>query len=417
MTATQVQDESRLSRASRWLAIGGLALVGVTWPLWTGTSDFPQVPLLSGARAVPTVVDAILLAVLLASWACVLIWPPPQRAGRVALGTASVALAGLMLLNQHRIQPWAWEFCLVGLLLALGGVRTGLLSWRWLVISIYVWSAISKLDATFFTSHSPFLLEGLLKALGQPRALALWSEAARWRLAAAIPHGELLIALALAVPRLRLLGLVGAVAMHAILLLALGPWGHGHQPGVLLWNLFFIGQNLLLFGQPAPNRTGWQDLRSGEWAAVVVGLTAVLFPALEPIGLCDHWPGWVVYASRPERVYVYVAEADADQLPAEAQRFLEPATPWEPWRQLRIDRWSLASTLAPIYPQDRFAVGIALAIAEGPGAPHVRVIRESAADRWTGKRGTSEFVGTTAVAEYSQAFRLNALPRPTISNR
>lgn len=417
MTAAQVGELSRLSWASRGLAIGGLALLGVTWPLWRGTSDFPQVPLLSGARAVPTVVDAILLAALLASWACTLIRPPPQRAGRVALGTASIALAALMLLNQHRIQPWAWEFLLVGLLLAVGGARTGLLTWRWLVISIYVWSALSKLDATFFTSHGPFLLEGLLKALGQPRALALWSEAARWRLAAAIPLGELLIAVALLVPRLRMLGLVGSIAMHSILLLALGPGGHGHQPGVLLWNLFFIGQNLLLFGQPAPNRTGWQDLRPGEWAAVVVGLAAVLFPALEPIGRCDHWPGWVVYASRPERVYVFVAEADADTLSAEAQHFLEPATPWEPWRQLRIDRWSLASTLAPIYPQDRFAVGIALAIAEGRGTPHVRVLRESAADRWTGQRTTSEFVGTTAVAEYSQAFRLNAQPRQKNSNR
>lgn len=397
--------------ASRWLALGGLVLVGATGPLWTGTSRFPQIPFLSGLRAVPLGVDWILLAGLLAAWTTVLLKPAPHRIGRVALLCSAGLLTGLILLNQHRLQPWAWEFLLAGLLLGSAVPQTALSGWRWLVVSIYAWSALSKLDVTFFQSHGPFLLEGLFRALGRPDALALWSDAARTRLAAGIPLSELMIALALAIPATRVFGLVGALAMHLLLLLALGPLGHGHQPGVLLWNVFFIGQNLLLFARSPAPCPAWRDQsRSTRLAWVITGL-AIVFPALEPFGLWDHWPGWAVYASRPERVFVSIAEIDAPRLPGDVQSWLEPAGPFEPWRQLRIDRWALAAVGAPIYPQDRFAIGVALAVATGPGTPDIRIEWQSPADRVTGQRMIETATGTKSVAKFAERFRLNALPR------
>lgn len=415
MTAAATATEPTTVWPARWLALGGLVLVGATWPLWTGTSPFPQVPFLAGLRTVPLAADWFLLAVLLAAWIVTLLKPAPDRIGRGALLVASVALAALILLNQHRLQPWAWEFLLVGVLLATAAPPVALAGWRWLVVSIYAWSALSKLDITFFQSHGPFLLEGLFRALGRPDVLELWSAAARTRLAAAIPVSELLIALLLAVRSTRMLGLIGATSMHLVLLLALGPLGHGHQPGVLLWNVFFIGQNLLLFARPAGPCPAWRDASAAtRFAGSVAGL-AMILPALEPFGLWDHWPGWAVYASRPERLFVSVAESDAPQLPAHVRQWLEPADPFDPWRQLRIDRWSLEAVRAPIYPQDRFAAGVALAVAAGPGGPEVRIIRESPADRFTGQRTVDVAVGTQAVADFVRRYRLNALPRSLTS--
>lgn len=118
MMATETDPAAAtLSLASRWLALGGLALVGATWPLWTGTTDFPQVPLLAALRPVPLLVDWSLLAGLIAAWIAVLGKPAPQRVGRVALLIAAAALGLLILLNQHRLQPWAWQFLLVSLLI------------------------------------------------------------------------------------------------------------------------------------------------------------------------------------------------------------------------------------------------------------------------------------------------------------
>jgi hypothetical protein len=411
MTTEADPAAATMTFASRWLALGGLALVGATWPLWTGTSDFPQVPLLAAMRTVPLPVDGSLLASLVAAWIAVLWKPAPQRVGRVGLLVAAAALALLILLNQHRLQPWAWQFLLVGLLIGSASPAAALSAWRWLAISIYVWSALSKLDVTFFQSHGPFLLAGLFRSLGQPDALGLWSETARNRLAAAIPLAELSVAVTLLIPRTRLVGLVGSIAMHLVLLLALGPFGHGHQPGVLLWNLFFIGQNLLLFARPAAAGPAWREQPAGTRFAWGIAGLAILLPALEPFGAWDHWPGWAVYASRPERSYVSIADADAEQLPENLQPWLEPAGPFDPWRQLRIDRWSLDAVGAPIYPQDRFAVGVALAVARGPGEPDVRITWDGPADRFTGKRTTQVVTGTEAVERFARRFRLNAQPR------
>lgn len=411
MTTATTDADVAAKHASRWLAAGGLALVGATWPLWTGTSSFPQVPFLSGLRAVPPGVDGILLGGLLLAWLTVLAKPAPHRAGRIALLVAAGLLSGLLLLNQHRLQPWAWEFLLVGLLLGCAVPAAALSGWRWLVVSIYAWSALSKLDVTFFHSHGPFLLEGLFRALGWPDALALWGDAARTRLAVGIPLTELAIALTLAIPSARLVGLVGALAMHLVLLLALGPMGHGHQPGVLLWNVFFIGQNLLLFVRPPAPCRPWRDQPRPTQLAWAITAVAIGMPALEPLGGWDHWPGWAVYASRPERVFVTIAEADAQRLPHDLQAWLEPAQPFQPWRQLRIDRWSLAAVGAPIYPQDRFAIGVALAVAGGPGSPDVRIERHSPAHHFTGQRTIETATGTKSVTQFARRFRLNALPR------
>lgn len=412
MTTTDADHAaSTLRIASRWLALCGLALVGATCPLWTGTTDFPQVPLLAALRPVPLLVDWSLLVSLIAAWIAVLWKPAPQSAGRVGLLIAATALGLLILLNQHRLQPWAWQFLLVGLLIGSAAPAAALSAWRWLAISIYVWSALSKLDVTFFQSHGPFLLEGLFRALGRPEALGLWSETARNRLAAAIPVAELTVAVTLLIPRTRLAGLVGSITMHLVLLLALGPLGHGHQPGVLLWNLFFIGQNLLLFARPAVAGPAWREQSAGTRLAWAITGFAILLPALEPFGGWDHWPGWAVYASRPERIYVSVADTDTEQLPEVLQPWLEPAGPFDPWRRLRIDRWSLAAVGAPIYPQDRFAVGVALAVARDSSKPDVRITWDSPANRFTGKRTTQVVIGTEAVEKFARRFRLNAQPR------
>ena len=51
------------------------------------------------------------------------------------------------------------------------------------------------------------------------------------------PLGELAVAVLLLHRRTWTWGLAGSIAMHGLLLLALGPWGLGHRPAVLVWNV------------------------------------------------------------------------------------------------------------------------------------------------------------------------------------
>jgi hypothetical protein len=144
------------------------------------------------------------------------------------------------------------------------------------------------------------------------------------------------------------------------------------------------------------------------WAILIGALVA---PLGEPLGLWDHWPSWAVYAARPEKVTVFIHEDDLAKIPAELREFLQEPSPLDPWHPIRLDRWSLAATKTPIYPQSRFHVGVALALAERCKLTTMKLEIESAPDRWTAQRKRTEFVGLEAIDKLATTYTLNAKPR------
>ena len=68
------------------------------------------------------------------------------RPSRLQIGTSLLIPAAwivLVLIDQHRLQPWAYEFAIVGVILALTRSSLGLRLLRILVISIYLYSALA----------------------------------------------------------------------------------------------------------------------------------------------------------------------------------------------------------------------------------------------------------------------------------
>ena len=220
--------------------------------------------------------------------------------------------------------------------------------------------------------------------------------------------------------------------MHLVLILAVGPWGLNHNAGVLVWNGFFIVQNVVLL-LVVRQAGGNASLPSGEYTAetsttgqvssvrhrgatIVLLVGVVLFPALRSVDCCDTWPAWAVYASSPARVLVQVREDSIDQLPESLMPYVEPRQINDGWLWLRIDLWSLATTGTPIYPEDRFQLGVARSIArEADLRDGIRIIHEEESDRWTGKSERSEKVGESAMDEVAKRFLLNSSPRSTRS--
>lgn len=383
----------RLSRPTthlrRFLAIFQLALVAAPWKLWTPQTVFPQVPLLEFACDLPGWCDGICLAGLVSSSTLLLFLATHELWSRISTGVVVISLAGLFLLDQHRLQPWAWQFFLLAILLTLADDQTARRGWMWLAISIYFWSAVSKLDYTFFHQQGPALLGGLKKAAGLLGGENRWTQLFDIAGSMLFVGGEFGVSLLLMVPRTRWLGLWGAIGMHLTLLATLGPFGLNHSKGVLLWNLFFIGQAWLLFHTTARAGTAslsisrresawriWNDCRSASGAnraAMAVILLAVLWPSLESFGLCDHWLAWSVYSARPGHANLQSSTQ------FDAQRFRIPyydQTTWDLFegdspdapihrstRYLNLAEWSLQELGVPIYPESRFQVGVAWSLA------------------------------------------------------
>jgi len=397
----------------RVLGLFGLLLVLATWRMWTPQTVFPQVPLLGWARDVPAGFHWMGLVGLVAGLLGMLL-VPAGRAANAALWLMAGSTLAMAILDQQRMQPWAYQFALLAVVLVASPPRTAILLARLLVTSFYFHSAVTKLDYSF------------LHTLGQQFLVALFGSAVEgWSdgpgLAAVFPIGELLVAVGLVLPRTRNLALAASIVLHVTLLVILGPWGLDHRPGVLLWNAYFIVQNVVLFWTPraavtasnlSPADPTLAERRPAPRAIVVLVLAAAVLPILEPTGWFDIWPSWGLYASSAERVVFQVHRLAEDQLPAGLRPFVEqPSDPDDPWLTVRIDRWALEALSAPIYPQNRVQLGVAQAIAdEAQLAERGRAIRLGLADRWSGERSQSIVQGAAQFDAARGEYYLNAAP-------
>jgi len=409
---------------SRAVAGAALALVAATWPLWTSDAAFPRVPFLGGLRGMPTWLEGSVLAVACVALAAAFAAGSQRRLGRCALLVFVGAVGCLALADQHRLQTWVYQLSILSLILAVMSPREAIVWARLVVVSVYFYSALSKLDWTFIESGGGQIAEGLTTFLHTGREHL---GSSRQILAGSLVVGEFLVALGLCWRRWRRAALIGSVVMHGLLLAALGPWGAGHKPGVLLWNVFFIVQNVVLFGLagerlPTDEIAGEAAANSGRrpaaWRASQAAVRAavvfvVLFPLTEPFGFCDVWPAWAVYATGPERLRVYVDAADRARLPPEVRKFVDKSRFEDERCLVRIDRWSLEATQAPLYPQNRYRLGVALALAQATGLEErIHVEIDGPAERWTGRRSSRAVTGAAAISAELNHDWLNGFPRP-----
>ena len=389
------------------------------------------------------------------------------RGASVRVACVLIVITGtcLALLNQHRLQPWLYHLMLLCPILALddrlrSGSSTGNVpsegaepsgGWGWseeraklrltpsqlcqgflrrlspapatlivlLTASVYFWSGISKCDRAFVEGHGQTFVSAIASVLGL--SLKFWSPEQRSVAAAMLPIGELLVAISLLVPKTRRLGLWASLLMHGLLITAVGPWGMDQRPGVLIWNVLFISQNVLLLsyliGSEASGRTVETAAeRVGAAPSLRLARCVVIAAALAPLlrfgGWFDNWPSWAVYTAGNEHAYVLIAEDSVDRLPPNIRRFVQPREMNDGWSWLRIDLWSISAVDAPLYPQKRFFVACGLAVSQLPGMQNsVRILTESSADPLTGQRTTQSYAGEETLLELATEFRLNLQPR------
>lgn len=373
-------------------------LVLLSWRLWVPqplvpAADFPRVPLLTLGQPLVVAVDWLGLIGLLAALLVILIRKPvPWQ----AFAGVSLALGLLFLANQHRLQPWAYQGWLYGVMFAALPPATARRLLIALTISIYTYSALGKFDQQFLHTVGPDLVAALAPwlARGAGPADGVLSLAAL-----ALPSAELGLAILLAIPRTRRLAGCAAIAMHSLLVIALGPLGLGHSNAVLAWNVFLAIQAWLLFVRPQPAEPPpLQSLGVGQRgvgvAAKIVALAALTLPLLERSGYWDHWLSWSLYSPHTSRVDVQVHRSATESLPSGAAEFLRPSEEQDGWYDVALDRWSLAQLAVPVYPQSRFQLGVAQLLAQPlPSPDAIRIKIRGVADRRSGQRSELWLIG------------------------
>jgi hypothetical protein len=144
---------------------------------------------------------------------------------------------------------------------------------------------------------------------------------------------------------------------------------------------------------------------------------ALVLPLFEPLGIWDSWLCWGLYSKRAAKIEIFLPQDAVDQLPPPLRVFCERTDPQGIWSRLAMDRWSLQVLHAPLYPHERFELGVGLAVLELLPASQRRMmaIRSAPPERRSGRQRTTRWDDVDALRRYAASFRWNALPRANFS--
>jgi hypothetical protein len=175
---------------------------------------------------------------------------------------------------------------------------------RLIVAATYFWSGLQKANAGFFEVTYPWLVEPLSAWLPD------WAGSALLSGAYAVPVVEAVIGLGLLTRRFRKPAVVGALLMHAFIMLSVGPLGHDHNTVVWPWNFAMSAFVVILFwrapDEPSPS-TILVPSRSFSPGSVLRATVLVLFafmPLFSFFGLWDSYLSSSLYSGASKRAYV-----------------------------------------------------------------------------------------------------------------
>jgi hypothetical protein len=310
--------------------------------LFLATRVYPRAPVLDGWPLLPTPLDLLVLGALLAALGGVALAPRPRGWAAAATVLALILAAD----DQSRWQPWFYQY--VAMLAALALAReTGdtLAAWRAVLVGLYLWSGVQKLNAAFMTHLFPWLVEPLAGVLPLALGRVLLGG---WML---VPAMEIAVAVGLLVPRLRRVAVAAAIAIHLVILGLLGPLGHGTNAVVWPWNLAMAALVALLFwnGGPVAARHVLVPRRLCVHAAAL--LLFVVLPALSFSGRWDAYLSGALYSGNIKAAALSVTDAVAARLPDPARRHVVRNRMGA--NVLDVWEWSMDELAVPAYPEDR----------------------------------------------------------------
>lgn len=343
----------------RWLraVLAAAFLCGflLSGKLWITSRSYPLTPVSDSLPTIQSPFDYIVFVALLLLLPAITISSRPRR-----YIFAFVVLAALLgLWDQSRWQPWFYQY--IFMLAALGCYSSkgsdpkeqnaALNACRFIVASTYMWSGIQKINATFVAGIFPWLVKPLLHLL--PAAWATFALSA----GVVAPILETSIGIGLLTKSFRVPSIALAVAMHASILLSIGPLGHNWNSVVWPWNISMPLFVLILFWRVRD--LSLKGLAEARFLPLSI-MTGVLFgvmPLFSFFGLWDSYLSAALYSGNTTQAAVYVSDSVKRSLPVEVQHYMSRLPSGE--YRLNITGWSFGELNVPPYPEKRIYKNIA----------------------------------------------------------
>jgi hypothetical protein len=359
-----VSGQTRRLAALRAVAcLALLAYVLLAPRLFLSARAVPLVPALPAWPALPPPLDRLVLFALVGSLL------GAALSSRL-LTPALLLCAFLALGDQNRWQPWYFQS--VGLIAAArvghaGKAGLGLDLARLVVVATEFYAGLHKFTPEFVADVAPWLIGPWRGGLGEGRIerILAWAWLAPWL--------EMALGAGLLLPSLRRFAAGAALAVHALLVVAFGPTGHGF-PVIALWNVEMVLLVALLF-LGAPNVTA----RTVLWPArsAVARCFLLLFGILPLLHVFDAHDAYLsanLYTGNVNEAALLIPPVAWGRLDEDVRRHAVEA---EGGYHLDLYRWGMADMNAPVYPETRVALAVAseMAARAGPGTDVAVVVR------------------------------------------
>jgi hypothetical protein len=269
----------------------------------------------------------------------------PLLAGAVGL------IAVLFVQDQSRLWPSFYElfFCLLLLLVAarpaseLTAGRT-LMGLRFVMAAVYFWGGAVKLNP-FFAAEFSWFVRPLTDLLPVPVPFMS-------AIAAGAAVFEMLFGIGLLTCRFRAIAIWEALAMHAAILVCIGPLRGDWNNAAWVWSVTMAARLWILFHAAPPFDA--QAMFAGPMYAKVAPALAVGFIGVLPIlNTCNRWDSAVsfnVYSGNVGAATVLMDPAAISRLPAEVARHVRQDGEWA---VLQINDWAMGEFNGGAYPERR----------------------------------------------------------------
>jgi hypothetical protein len=337
-------SDIQLLRIVGWVTLAAL-LAGMMMSanLWQLERNFPVLPIFGNQPFIDAWLDKVLVALAILAYASFLLF---RKAFLLAVFIG--ALLVVLLQDYMRLQPWVYQYLLICMLVGLGilqkSLKEPLNSLRFILIAIYFYAGLFKINSTFFelagitylsflTPHVPKDFMSIVVILG-----------------GAVPFIEMSIAVGLLTKTYRKLALIAALGLHAFIIVFVSirlNW----NPVIIPWNIAMMVMLLLLF--PSSSEYLWKDVLLNKMRPSHMALVLLvgMMPLFHFLGLWDTYPSFDLYSYRGTSVKI-------EWTPEERDAFLKayhlnPSDYPKIDSNFRLDDWSYRELGVPIYPEKR----------------------------------------------------------------
>lgn len=354
--------------------------------LWLSSRSYPLIPVSEKLPGVSAPFDYILFLSLLVLLILIAVVKRPF----VFVVLFLILSLFLVLTDQSRLQPWFYQYAFMLAAFAFySGSRSEenqhalLNTCRLIIVSMYVWSGIQKLNVGFtdriFTALiNPYLNFVFGRVNLVPRPLILL-----------IPLLEVGIGICLLVRKSRNIGVLMAVSMHLLILLLLIPlkvnsvvWQWNLAMGSFVFILFWKSEESSAREILLPRKLGYQAL---------VLLLFGIMPLFNFLNLWDSYMSAALYSGNLPVAVIHVSEPARNRMPPNIQQHVQPSRTDDGFL-INPTQWSLAELNVPDYRERRIFMGLTRKLcgyAETAGELKLTIYEKP--NRWNGTRNTRQY--------------------------